>query len=99
MSVHRLPSTVSNALALAMVALLGWQALTFYFGSFAPRALWLNPAIAGRYIEKLDPAHDTVFTYNIPAMFGDPSPLIFLAKDVPQHDYNPSEEIPVIARE
>lgn len=91
-------SIVPAGIALALIALLGWQALTFYFGPFAGRQLWLNPAISGRYIEHLDPLKDVAYTYNIPTMFGDPSPQVFLAGNVPTQDYNPSEQIPVIIK-
>jgi 4-amino-4-deoxy-L-arabinose transferase-like glycosyltransferase len=94
-TVHRLPSAVGNALVVSLVLLLGWLSVSFYFGTYVPRKIWLNPTLAGRYLENLDPERDVAYTFNLPAYLGDPSPTIFLANGVPGRDYNPGEDIPL----
>jgi 4-amino-4-deoxy-L-arabinose transferase-like glycosyltransferase len=90
------PSSIfANALIALLVVLLGWLSISFYFGSYVPRRVWLNPTLAGRYLENLDPERNVAYTYNLPTYLGDPSPLIFLANGVPTKDYNPGEDIPL----
>ncbi len=72
-----------NIAIAALVLLIGMQTLTFYFGPYTARANYIEYTLAGRYVEKLDPEHDIVYNTGTPILFGDPSPLFFLAKDVP----------------
>jgi PA14 domain len=69
--------------------------VSFYFGTYVPRKIWLNPTLAGRYLENLDPERNVAYTFNLPTYLGDPSPLFFLANGVPSRDYNPGEDIPL----
>ncbi len=84
-----------NAVAIALVLVLAWQATSFYFLEYAPRNTWMNLTLAGRYLENMDPQQNVAYGYNLPTWLGDPSPLTFLAKDVQHKDYDPSEDLPV----
>jgi 4-amino-4-deoxy-L-arabinose transferase-like glycosyltransferase len=72
-----------NIAIAAVVILLGVQTLLFYFSTYTARANYIEYTLAGRYVEKLDPKRDIYFDGGTPILFGDPSPLLFLAKDVP----------------
>jgi sugar lactone lactonase YvrE len=83
------------ALAILVVAL-GAQVLTFYFGPYTAQALYQDFTVAGRYIDRLDPRHDLVYQMDTPVMFGDPSPLIFLANQVELRDLgNIADVVPI----
>jgi 4-amino-4-deoxy-L-arabinose transferase-like glycosyltransferase len=79
----RVVSWAPNVAIAALVLLLGIQTLLFYFGTYTARGNYVDFTLAGRYIEKLDPKRSIYYDAGTPILFGDPSPLLFLAKDVP----------------
>ncbi|MDQ3931177.1 MAG: glycosyltransferase family 39 protein, partial [Chloroflexota bacterium] len=79
----------------AIVLGMGTMAVTYYFGPYTAEAHYLEYTLPGRYAEKLDPQRDIVYGYNLPMLFGDPSPTVFLANGLAFRDYNPSEIFPI----
>ncbi len=80
----------------AFVLLSAFQVLTYYFGPYTDKALYIEFTLAGRYMEKLNPKKDIVYDYGLPIMFGDPSPLLFLSNGITRHDFsNSSDVLPV----
>jgi 4-amino-4-deoxy-L-arabinose transferase-like glycosyltransferase/sugar lactone lactonase YvrE len=89
-------STGANLALAGLVLLLAYQCLTFYFGPYASKALYIEFTLAGRYVEKLSPHRDMVYQFNLPVMFGDPNPFYFFVRDVPVRDFaNAPDELPV----
>lgn len=92
---RRVARWASYAVPAALVVLFGLMTTTFYFGPYTARQHYLDATHAGRYAERLDPIHDTMFMYNIPLLLGDPSPNIFLGKNVEKINFSPSDHLPV----
>ena len=80
-----------------LVAAMAAQSLIFYFGPYTAKANWAEFALAGHYVENLDPAKDVISHSNLPVWNGDPSPTIFLANKVPLREFgNASQVLPII---
>ena len=77
---------MTAAVLVAFILFSAFQTLTFYFGPYTAKANYLEFALAGQYMEKLDARHDVVYHLGLPVMFGDPSPLVFLDKSVEMRD-------------
>lgn len=85
-----------HLLLAALVAVLGFQTLTFYFGSYAPQQLYYDATLVGRYAQTLDPARDIIYQMDIPVAAYWYGPTVFLADRVRGGDLvNAGDDLPL----
>jgi 4-amino-4-deoxy-L-arabinose transferase-like glycosyltransferase/DNA-binding beta-propeller fold protein YncE len=84
------------AVIAVLVIVSAFQTLTYYFGPYTAKALYVDFTLAGDYMQSLKPNRDVVYDFGLPVMFGDNSPLLFLGNKVERHDLgNASDVLPI----
>lgn len=92
----RLLRAAANVAIVVLVVALAAQTIPFYFGTYAPKAIYGEYALAGRYAEKLDPAKDKIYESDLPILLGTDSPTLFMANNVSVSEVDLGEEIPIV---